>query len=307
MTKEIVDYLNLFFMKNDKLYDEIVCPIENNLLYLDDISKNNCLSLNIIKENIDDFNNNPFVKNIKLENIKDRNIEIRNEKIFKYQLFINNTYTNQNLDEIINLGYFSDDISFPVIYENGIPWMSIVPSEINTMKNDIDKMNGNVLILGCGLGYIAYMLSLKENIKKITIVDMNYKIVNIFKKYILPQFNTDKIEIKICDGIEFLRTNKEDYDYIYCDIWRNGIDGLPLYLKLKELENTYNHSTFLYWIEDEIIEQIRLQIYRDIINDNLTENEEIFLSKISTIDDLFKHLTKNNIIKNYLPLCNFIL
>lgn len=307
MTKEIVDYLNLFFMKNDKLYDEIVYPIENNLLYLDDISENNCLSLNIIKENIDDFNNNPFVKNIKLENIKDRNIEIRNEKIFKYQLFINNTYTNQNLDEIINLGYFSDDISFPVIYENGIPWMSIVPSEINTMKNDIDKMNGNVLILGCGLGYIAYMLSLKENIKKITIVDMNYKIVNIFKKYILPQFNTDKIEIKICDGIEFLRTNKENYDYIYCDIWRNGIDGLPLYLKLKELENTYNHSTFLYWIEDEIIEQIRLQIYRDIINDNLTENEEIFLSKISTIDDLFKHLTKNNIIKNYLPLCNFIL
>lgn len=307
MKKEIVDKINLFFEESDYLYDNLISLAENNLLFLENLNIEKFNNINLKKENIEEFKNNPFIKNIKLENISDKNIEIKNDFFDKNQIFINNTYSINGISETANLGYFQEQVSFPVIYQNDMPWMSIVPSEINTMKEDIEKMHGNILVLGCGLGYIAYMLSLKNNVNKITIIDINSKIVNIFKKYILPQMPNNKIEIKICDAIEFLRTNKTQYDFIYCDIWYNGIDGLPLYLKIKEIEQGYKNTKFLYWIEDEIIEQIRIKIYQDVLNNQLTKNEEILLKNINSIEEFEKCISTENIIKNYLPTCNFIL
>lgn len=307
MKKEIVDKINLFFEESDYLYDNLISLVENNLLFLENLNIEKFNNINLKKENIEEFKNNPFIKNIKLENISDKNIEIKNEFFAKNQIFIDNIYSISGISETANLGYFQEQVSFPVIYQNDMPWMSIVPSEINTMKEDIEKMYGNILVLGCGLGYITYMLSLKNNVNKITVIDINSKIVNIFKKYILPQMPNNKIEIKICDAIEFLRTNKTQYDFIYCDIWYNGIDGLPLYLKIKEIEQGYKNTKFLYWIEDEIIEQIRIKIYQDVLNNQLTKNEEILLKNINSIEEFEKCISTENIIKNYLPTCNFIL
>ena len=104
-----------------------------------------------------------------------------------------------------------------------------------------------------------------------------------------------------------LRKNKTQYDFIYCDIWYNGKDGLPLYIKIKEIEQGYKNTKFLYWIEDEIIEQIRIKIYQDVLNNQLTKNEEILLKNINSIEEFEKCISTENIIKNYLPTCNFIL
>lgn len=40
--------------------------------------------------------------------------------------------------------------------------------------------------LGCGLGYVAYILSLKENVEEVTIVELNSDIKKMFKKYLKP-------------------------------------------------------------------------------------------------------------------------
>lgn len=298
----IKNEINKILNYNQSMYINITSKIENGLLYLQDIE--DCKNINIEKVNI---NNNLYLKDIKFATTKLNNIEITNQIIHKNQLFINNTYNINNLLETPNFGYFTKDISFPVIYKNNIPWMSIVPSEINTMQHHIDKMYGDVLVLGCGLGYIAYMLSLKDNVSKITIIEKDYNVIKMFKDNILPQFkNKDKIEIILNDAINYLAKNNYKYNFIYADLWYNGIDGINFYLKIKPFEIKYE-SIFYYWIEDEIIQQIRINICENFLKDKLTHNQKIYLKNISKIDDFYKLIEDEEIIKNYLIRCNFIL
>lgn len=298
----IKDKINKILNYNQSIYINITSKVEEGLLYLTDIK--DWTNINIEKVNI---NNNPYLKDIKFATTKLNNIEITNQIIQKNQLFINNTYNINNLLETPNFGYFIEDISFPIIYKNNIPWMSIVPSEINTMQYHIDKMYGDVLVLGCGLGYIAYMLSLKDNVSKITIIEKDYNVMKIFKDNILPQFkNKDKIKIILNDAINYLAKNNYKYNFIYADLWYNGIDGINLYLKIKPFEMKYE-SIFYYWIEDEIIQQIRINICENFLKDKLTHNQKIYLKNISKIDDFYKLIEDKEIIKNYLTRCNFIL
>lgn len=297
--KEIKEYIEKTLTENEKVYTEITSFVEDDSLFLDDI-KNKVY----IKEF--DIENNPYLKNINLSNIKSENISLEMCTYKANQLFISNTYTVKNLKETPNFGYFKKDTQFPVIYQDNMPWMSIVPSEINTMQKDIEEMSGNILILGCGLGYIAYMLSLKENVDKITIVEKNYNIIKIFKTYILPQFkNKEKINIILDDATYFLSTNKNNYDYIYSDIWYNGIDGLNWYLKIKPFEKKFKNTRFIYWIEDEILQQLRINICENLLSDIFTTNQKNFFKTDSL--DIFLELLSDDNLKNYLITCNFIL
>lgn len=302
-TKEIANILD----HNEFIYDSIVSYVENENLFLDMLSVDEIKTVNLTPYKSKEYKENPFVKNIRLDKIRSNNVLITKGTFYKEQIFLDNTYTVSNMKETANLGYFDEDITFSIVYHCDLPWMSIIPSEINTMKDDIEKMSGNVLVLGCGLGYIAYMLSLKEEVKEITIIDRNFNIVNMFKKYILPQFETSKINIILDDAVDYVAKNANKYDYVYVDIWYNGQDGLPLYLKVKKIEQKYKDVKFLYWIEDEIIQQIRIGICEHIIEDNLSESEFKYLENVKTISDLFELLEINNIIQNYLPMCNFIL
>ena len=62
--------------------------------------------------------------------------------------------------------------------------MSIIPNEIETMKEAIETVKGNVLVYGLGLGYFPYMISLKNDVNKITIIEKEdilfeeYKVIN---------------------------------------------------------------------------------------------------------------------------------
>jgi spermidine synthase len=91
------------------------------------------------------------------------------------------------------------------------------------------------------------MISLKENVNKITIIENNEDIINIFKKYLLPQFKfKNKIEIINDDALNYA-TKKLNYDYVFVDIWHDPSDGIDLYLKFKKLE--VKGIKYDYWIE----------------------------------------------------------
>lgn len=302
MNKELEKQIEQSLNQNQEVYEKYLCNIENNLLFFD---RKKEYPFIVSKQDKELFFNNKYLQNIKFKNIKDNTIEVKNVKFYKNQLFFTDEYIVNGIDEIANIGYFDEDVSFPVLYENNEPWMSIVPSEINTMNADINKMYGNVLILGCGLGYITYMLSQKEEIKKITIIEQNEKIINIFKENVLPKIDKE-IEIINIDAFEFLDLLKDEYDFIYCDIWLNGIDGLDLYLKLKPYEKKFK-AKFLYWIENEILQQLRIIICEDLLKNTSKEYNNIFFKEVKNMNDLKIKLSNNSLIYNYLPGCNFIL
>lgn len=205
----------------------------------------------IFKElNIEDYNSNLFLRNIKLDNIKYKNWKIENMSYKPYELFVYNDLEVRDKCVIPQIGFFASNYNYPAIYENNRIWMLITPNEINTMDTPIKESFGNVLTYGLGIGYYAYMVSLKENVKSITIIEKDKSVIELFENNILPQFTCrDKINIICIDAIEYAK-KKIKYDYVFVDIWHDPSDAIDLYKEFKLLER--EDTKYSYWIEKTI-------------------------------------------------------
>lgn len=135
--------------------------------------------------------------------------------------------------------------------------MTISPSEIETIQPHIDACSGKVLTLGCGLGYFAYMASLKENVSEVTIIERSPEVIKLFTEHILPQFeNKDKIHIIQADAIEYISKLEDGkFDYCFADIW-DGPAQIEVYLQVKLLGNKFKKMKISYWIEDAIVQAL---------------------------------------------------
>lgn len=208
-----------------------------------------CLKPNEYKEN-------EYYKNIINPKIKQDNVEFKYEYYKPYEGFVFNDIEKDLEGRMYpQVGFFEEHFKYPAILENGRIWMTVTPNEIETMKSPIEKAHGKVLTLGLGLGYYQYMISNKTNVDKIYIIDKNETIINLFKKYILPQFqNKDKIKIIHADAFEFLKNDmsKYNFNFVFSDLWHDVSDGVDMYLDIKNYEKLYPNIDFEYWIEKSI-------------------------------------------------------
>lgn len=328
---------------NKKMIDIFKKNIDNNitnedaykLLLIDLFSEQvDCKYYTLIKEyiinevkkvNIKEYLNNPYYLNIKVNNITQDSWKLIKQNYQPYEGFIYNfTKDYNNFVSYPSLGFFDKEFSYLTVLENNREWMAVKPNEIETMKEPINDASGNVLTFGLGLGYFAYMASLKEDVTSVTIVEKDEKAINLFKKYLLPNF-TQKEKINIIKEDAFLyynRLNDNDYDYIFIDIWHDVSDGINSYLKFKNNENTFETTKVEYWIEKEILLFLRtiiinlLKEVTDGINplnvqsknqdiDNLYKSIYLYLEKES-IKSLYDFLTLTNLkeISKYILINN---
>ena len=169
-----------------------------------------------------------------------------------YEIFVYNDLEKMDDGRLIpQIGYFEEKYYFPCVYENGREWMLITPNEINTMKRYIGEAFGDVTTYGLGLGYYAYMVSNKDNVKSVTIVEKDKEVISLFKKYILPQFkNKDKIKIVCSDAFIYHKKHIKT-DYVFVDIWHDPSDGVELYRQFKMIERP--NTKYGYWIEKTML------------------------------------------------------
>lgn len=199
---------------------------------------------------IDKYQNNLYYKNIKLDSIKGQNWQITIQSYKPYEAFVYNDLKKIDKRIIPSIGFFDREYKYPCVMQNNREWMLITPNEIETMEKPINNAFGNVLTYGLGLGYYAYMVSLRENVTSITIVENDPEVIELFVQYILPQFKyKDKIKI-ICEDAYDYAKRKIKYDYVFVDIWHDPTDGVDAYLKFKSLER--KDVIYSYWIEDTI-------------------------------------------------------
>ncbi len=151
--------------------------------------------------------------------------------------------------------YLKGDIQVPCIIERreeqDFVWMSLSPGEILTMQQDIEDAHGNVLTLGLGLGYFAYMVHRKEMVSSVTIIEKDKEIIELFQNYLLPQFDhPEKIRILEGDAFDLLSGIKDgEYDYLYGDLWEGPWDGTSMVERLKEQTAHFRKTECRYWIE----------------------------------------------------------
>lgn len=222
-------------------------------LEIEDAVLKNYFTWNLSLLDNKEYMNNPYYKNIKFPNVRNSKWSFKISKYEPYELFVCDDFVCEEDRIMPSLGYFDKPFSYPAVYENDRLWMSVTPNEINTMKKPVEEAFGNVCTIGLGLGYYTYMVSLKDNVSSITVIERDMEAVELFKKYILPQIpNQNKIKIILDDAFHYLEHLDCPYDYLFIDIWHDVSDGLPLYKKLKPFEEKYPNIQFRYWIFDTI-------------------------------------------------------
>lgn len=234
---------------------------------------------------------NPYYKNIKLHNVSSDNIQYE-ENVIKKRTLISMDF-NKPLGKYLfhyhPLGFFEKDVIIPTLREGDKVWMSPSISEFRSMQDGIDAGHGKCLTMGLGLGVLPYLWLLKDNVESVTIVECNKNVINLFEKYIKPQFPTNK-EIEIINGDAFEYFNEDflkKFDYVYVDFWESPEDGLKDYTKLMEKKISLSHIN--YWIEDSILYEVKCVMAPYLYT--LYENKNI-LDFISSLDEDSKIIGK---------------
>ncbi len=201
------------------------------------------------------FVNNPYIFAVKYSEVKCGNLLLTYGKYEKGELFQYDMPDFSKPIVVPKVGFFSEEVKFPTIYEGNMPWMSVCPSETSTIDPFIEKAFGNVLVLGLGLGYFPFRIAPLAKVKKIIIVEINSGIIDLFKKHVFPFFpNKEKFEFVCADALKYLSEVNDGYfDYCFADIWEGVHDGLPLYEKIKSNEKRLKAIQFDYWIEPQLI------------------------------------------------------
>ena len=200
-----------------------------------------------------------------------------------------------------SIGYFNEEYSFLALNHQGVTWMSVTPNEIETMQKSLEMIKGKVTVFGLGLGYFAYMASLKDEVKEITIIEKDQKIINLFNKYIYPHFEfKEKIKIIDIDALDYIKSPLKS-DYAFVDLWHDPFDGLMLFLEFKKAESKSRNCKFLYWLESSFYLLLRRCMLSLISEQIEGAKENNYLKSDNCYDEIvnrYYFLTKSLTISN---------
>jgi len=77
-----------------------------------------------------------------------------------------------------------------------------------------------VLIVGGGDGGVVREVAKHPDVQRITLVDIDGRVIDLCKQYI-PRLSSalenPKVTISVGDGLEFLKTHRDEYDVIITD------------------------------------------------------------------------------------------
>ncbi len=201
-----------------------------------------------------DFMSDPYYMAVKINSGKKLgDWELREDILTPFSAFVcDDPLTFPDGRVIPQIGFFDTEFRFLSVLQKDREWMTMMPNELVTQREPIKKAKGRVCTYGLGLGYFAFMCARKDEVERVTIVELDDNVITLFKEMLLPNFvNPEKIEIIKADAFEFAENEapKRDFDYIFADIWHDPSDGVEAYKKFKELEHLCPNTKFDYWIE----------------------------------------------------------
>ena len=216
------------------------------------------------------YQQDPYCRLMTPAPVRDGAWQIRQESYQPYQLFpCGHTALTADGLELPALGYFAEPFAYPVLLENGREWMSLKPNEIATMREDIAAAQGDVLVLGLGMGYFAYHASQSEAVRSVTVVERSGRLIRLFKEHWLPRFpHAEKIRLVEADAFQYLRLHSPltAFGFVFADLWHDAGDGLPMYAALRRLARSSPGADFRYWIEQDMLILLRSLIIDDWLN-----------------------------------------
>ena len=251
---------------------------------------------NLKKLDYEKYANNAYAKAIKgVGKYKDCSLEYLSYE--PYQIFPSDDISVDGYKEVNHIGYFDKKFSYLALLKNNEIWMSLNPNEIKTMEPYIERAQGRVLVLGLGMGYVAYMMANKKEVKSVTVIEKDSNVINIFSNLLWPSFSSkEKIKIINDDALSYLKRKQKDFNYIFADIWHSPDDGLPLFLKIKKINRHVDC-----WLEVSMYALLRRCMFTLLYEQMNNYRENNYLKAKIATDEVINKLyfkTKNLLINN---------
>lgn len=100
-------------------------------------------------------------------------------------------------------------------------WMSITPMEIESQRIGIDLARGHVAVFGLGMGWAAAMCALKDEVERVTVVEMDDEVLAMHAQLDLfgqlPGGVGGKVQVVEADALEWQPDTR--VDLLMPDIW----------------------------------------------------------------------------------------
>jgi hypothetical protein len=116
---------------------------------------------------------------------------------------------------------FDRPVSVPILTQAGAmsdPWMSLTPNEILTQRPGIRRAKGRVLVGGLGLGWFTREILKREQVKHVTVVDINADLLKVIGQPIIDA-HPGRVTMVHSDVWDHVKDNTE-YDSYLLDIWK---------------------------------------------------------------------------------------
>ena len=129
------------------------------------------------------FEQDPYLRQVKVnEPHEEGRFTLTTASYAPGELLAYDMPTNDGNLVVPRLGYTTKTVRFPAIYEGVTPWMSVCPSEMNTvgkdakacaayLKSSTQGAPREVLVLGLGLGYFPFLVQSEVSEASFTIVE----------------------------------------------------------------------------------------------------------------------------------------
>lgn len=146
-------------------------------------------------------------------------------------------------------------------------WMSLSPQEIESQQFGIEGAFGHTVVMGLGMGWFAINVALKDEVTKVTVIERDTEVINLFheSKAMDSLDKSIKEKIVIINEDALFWKSEEKVDFLYADIWlrlndKNNID------QVKVMNENLKPDKIYYWGQE-------LTIYRLIEKEEITKAE----------------------------------
>jgi len=134
---------------------------------------------------------------------------------------------------------FTGPVHIPILARGSVPWMSLTPMEIYSLRPALGVAEGHVLVAGLGMGWLTRRLLENSDVTKVTQLELDSDIINFFGKPIKD--NSDKkLQLIEADVYQFLKETPQKFDSIIFDIWGKFGEASDdeQFQDIKETDNT---------------------------------------------------------------------
>ena len=140
--------------------------------------------------------------------------------------------------------------TFIELFIAGVPWMNNLVAEDDSHLKLYDQANGDVLLVGLGLGCDILLLQDKPEVTSIEVIENNPEVIAL----VSPFFTNPKVKIIEANIYTWIPTKR--YTTIWFDILRDDVDLFPtdktaMQLASNSLVNV--GSKVLFWTHPKVI------------------------------------------------------